>query len=81
MQTGRTRLIELLAYQGRSVTWFCERLGIDRSLLYRWNDGTRTPSETHRRQAAELLGVPEALIFLPSELLSGSELLPTGTTA
>lgn len=79
MQRYECRVTEVLSYQGRSVTWFCERLGIDRSLLYRWADGTRTPSDEHRRSAAELLGVPEHYIFLPCVLPDGSDTLPEGS--
>lgn len=78
MQRDKSRIMEILDYQGRSVTWFCERLGVDRSLLYRWNDGSRTPNDDHRRRAAEVLGVPEAYLFLPPELPEGSEILPIG---
>lgn len=74
-------LMDVLEHQGRSVTWFCERLGIDRSLLYRWNDGSRTPSEAHRRVASQVLGVPEALLFLPTVLRESSDSLSSDSEA
>jgi transcriptional regulator with XRE-family HTH domain len=58
----------VLKHQGRSVEYLATRLGVSHSLLYRWKDGSRTSSAAYRRHAADILGVPEALLFLPTVL-------------
>lgn len=38
--------------------WLAERVGVDRSLLYRWLIGVRPIPEHRQRQIAALLGMP-----------------------
>lgn len=71
-----SRVLEVLKSQGRSVAWFARQLGISHSLVYRWADGSRTPTDTHRRRAAEVLGIPESLLFLAVELPAGNKQIP-----
>lgn len=63
----RCTIPSVLAEQGRSVAWFCRRVGISRALFYRWQDGSRVPVARHRRRASEVLALPEAVLFVPSE--------------
>ncbi len=65
--TYRCTIPSVLAEQGRSVAWFCRRVGISRALFYRWQDGSRVPVARHCKRASEVLALPEAVLFVPCE--------------
>lgn len=65
--TYRCTIPSVLTEQGRSVAWFCRRVGISRALFYRWQDGSRVPVARHRKRASEVLALPESVLFVPCE--------------
>ena len=70
----RCTIPEVLAEQGRSVAWFCRRVGISRALFYRWQDGSRVPVLRHRKRSSEVLALPEAVLFVPCVSLTSDNL-------
>lgn len=71
----RSNLSAVIKQQGRTNAWFFRKMGISESLFYRIESGSRTPTAGYRAKAAEVLGVPKALLFLPTELLDSNETL------
>ena len=71
-------ILSVLEYQGRSIEYLAQRLGVSRAALYRWRDGSRVAPAEQRVRAAEIVGVPEALLFVPGESPSGAILAPIG---
>ena len=63
----RCTIPAVLAEQGRSVAWFCRRVGISRALFYRWIDGSRPAIERHRQRSSEVLALPQSFLFVPIE--------------
>lgn len=78
----RCTIPEVLAERGQSVAWYCRKASISRALFYRWVDGSRTVGARHRRRAADILALPESVLFVPIESLESdkvaqeSELVP-----
>lgn len=70
-QRYKSTIPSVLQEQGRSVAWFCRRVGISRALFYRWVDGSRGIAPQYRHRCAEVLGIPESVLFLPTESLVG----------
>lgn len=68
----------VLEHQGRSVEYLAQRLGVSRATLYRWRDGSRVAPPEQREAAANVLGVPVTLLFLPQESPAGDESTPDG---
>lgn len=56
-------LAVVLAQQDRSASWLSKRCGFDASYAHKVITGQRTPSKAFREKAAELLDVPESLLF------------------
>lgn len=56
-------LADVLAKQDRSASWLSKRCGFDASYAHKVIAGQRTPSKAFRAKAAELLDVPETLLF------------------
>ena len=81
MQDARVfwgNVFAVLAYQGRSIEYLAGRLGVSRAAIYRWRDGSRVAPAEQRHRAAELIGVPEPLLFVPRESPDGVILEPLG---
>jgi transcriptional regulator with XRE-family HTH domain len=75
MTTGyRCTIPEVLDERGQSVTWFCRKAGISRALYYRWLDGSRPILAEQRRRAADVLGLPESVLFVPIESLASDRI-------
>lgn len=79
--TYRSNVQQILRAQERTVTWFCRRVGISRALFYRMERGERTMTADYRERAADVLHVPQTLLFLPSDMPQGTAFLPSGTAA
>lgn len=74
MQDARVfwgNVFSVLEYQGRSIEYLAGRLGVSRAAIYRWRDGSRVAPVEQRLRAAEIVGVPEPLLFVPHESPSG----------
>lgn len=56
-------LAAVLAEQDRSASWLSKKCGYDPSYASHVIAGRRTPSPRFRAKAAEILGVPEELLF------------------
>lgn len=67
MSKFRSNVSAILRHQGRSDRWFYTTMGVSESLHYAIERGTRQPTDEYRAKAAQILGVPEALLFLPFE--------------
>jgi hypothetical protein len=52
-----TRLLNCLRAQGRSTTWFCRQMNINRSTLWRVEQGLIAPPADWYQRAAAVLGV------------------------
>lgn len=65
MNEYKSHVSAILAEQGRSDRWFYRQMGVSESLFYHIERGTRRPSAEYRAKAAQLLGVPERLLFAP----------------
>jgi hypothetical protein len=76
MQRFRSRVSDILSHQGRSDRWFYTNMGVSESLHYCVERGTRNASAEYRARAALLLGVPEAILFLPIESSDVGEMAP-----
>lgn len=63
MRETATQIPALLKAQGRSVGWFCRVVGIHRSYYWMMESGQRPVSQTYLSRAAEVLGVPVALLL------------------
>lgn len=70
----------VLDHQGRSLEYLAQRLRVSRTALYRWRDGSRVAPAEQRAAAAEILGVPEALLFLTLESPTGDNISPSGAS-
>lgn len=62
-----TNISTILQHQGRSDRWFYQRMGISESLFYSIESGTRRATEEYQRKAADVLGLPVELLFLPQD--------------
>ncbi len=71
-------VFSVLEYQGRSIEYLAQRLSVSRAAIYRWRDGSRVAPAEQRHRAAEIVGVPEALLFVPRESPIGATLEPIG---
>lgn len=81
MQDARVfwgNVFAVLEYQGRSVEYLAQRLDVSRASLYRWRDGSRVAPAKQRQRVAEIVGVPEGLLWLPIESPVGDFLAPYG---
>lgn len=65
-----SNVFRVLKHQGRSVEYLAKRLGVSHTALYRWRDGSRVSPLHYHETAADVLGVPKALLFLPDDLPS-----------
>ena len=74
--TYRCTVPDVLREQGRSVAWFCRKVGICRALYYRWLDGSRPILPVHRARAAAVLGLPERFLFVPIASLESDKVAP-----
>lgn len=65
----RTRepLFDILDERGIRRDWFASRLGVSRSFISMVESGQRRLTPARRRRAAEVLAVPEHLLFRPEE--------------
>lgn len=61
-----------LKSRGQSKTWFARKMGINRTWLYQIHWGERPLTNAFQSRAAELLQLPEELLFLPTELRTGN---------
>lgn len=52
-----------LERQERSERWLARKVGVDSSLVHRIINGERRPSDAFKKRAAEVLGIPEELLF------------------
>ena len=57
----RYRWAEVLASQGRSLTWLAERTGVARVTVYSYSQGRRRPPKAWLDRTAEVLGVPASM--------------------
>ena len=71
-----TNVFWLLEHQGRTATYMARQLGVSTATLYRWRDGSRVAPVAQRARAAEILGVPERLLFWAIDLPAGDNLAP-----
>lgn len=60
-------LAAVLISQERTASWLGRRCGKSPSYVLRVINGERRPSADFRRRAAQLLGVPEELLFPADE--------------
>ena len=56
-------LSEVLASQERTLSWLARKTGKSPSYVLRVTTGERRPSPEFKAKAAEILGVPESLLF------------------
>lgn len=56
-------LSEVLAEKERTQSWLARRVGKSPSYVSRVIDGERNPSPDFKAKAAEILEVPESLLF------------------
>lgn len=77
-RVGWDNVFAVLDHQGRSVEYLAQRLNVSRAAIYRWRDGSRTPSTEQCERTANILGVPVALLFAPIESPSGDINTPEG---
>lgn len=56
-------LADVLAEQDRSAAWLSKKCGYDPSYASHVIAGRRNPAPDFRVRAAEILGVPESLLF------------------
>lgn len=59
-------LTATLETQGRSARWLAKRVGVSPAYITRVVNGERTASEEFKAKAAEVLGIPERLLFPPA---------------
>lgn len=71
-----SNVFRVLKHQGRSVEYLAKRLGVSHTALYRWRDGSRVAPLHYHDTAADVLGVPKGLLFLPADLPLSKESLP-----
>ena len=74
-----SNIFRVLKHQGRSVEFLAQRLKVSHTALYRWRDGSRVAPESQMHAASDILGVPMALLFLPTDLPSGRESVADGS--
>lgn len=56
------RLQEEIHGKGRRVSWIAEQIGVDRTTIYRYMDGSRNITEDAAKRIAAVLEIPvEAL--------------------
>lgn len=60
-------MFDFLEARGTRRTWFAERLGVSRNFLSMVEHGRKRFPPARRARAAEILGVPEHLLFRPEE--------------
>lgn len=60
-------LFSVVDSRGIRHVWLAEQLGIDRRRWWEMRKGQRRFPDDLRSRAAELLGVPESVLFRPSE--------------
>jgi plasmid maintenance system antidote protein VapI len=73
-----TGLTETLEQQGRTAAWLGRQLGVHRSYVTHIAAGRRTVDGDRAARVAQLLGVPERMLF---ELASESETLSLAEVA
>lgn len=56
-------ILAVLESQERSISWLARKTGKSPSYVLRVTQGERRPSEDFRRRAAEVLTVPEHMLF------------------
>jgi transcriptional regulator with XRE-family HTH domain len=56
-------LQDVLASQERTLSWLARKTGKSPSYVLRVTTGERRPSPEFKAKAAEILGVPESLLF------------------
>lgn len=56
-------IAEILARQERTLSWLARKTGKSPSYVLRVTTGERRPSPEFKAKAAEVLGVPESLLF------------------
>ena len=57
------KLREVMKKQGRLKNWIAKNLGIHPSNISFWLSGTRNIPDKYKSKIAELLGVPEKILF------------------
>lgn len=63
----REPLFDILDERGIRRDWFASRIGVSRSFISMVESGQRRLAPARRRLAAEVLSVPEHLLFRPEE--------------
>lgn len=73
-RNSRLVLFDVLDFRGIRHDWFAGKVGLSKSFLSQIKNGTAPFPRARRAVAAEVLGVPEALLFLPSGSITVEEL-------
>jgi len=71
----RSQTSAILRSQGRTNAWFWRKMGVSKALFYAVESGRRPATAEYRKRAAEVLGLPEDVLFLPTVLTQDSETL------
>jgi hypothetical protein len=57
---------EVLDKQGRTLQWFADKMHVSPSYVYKLKAGTREWTAELKARAAEILDIPQYVLFLPN---------------
>lgn len=68
-----SRLTEILDARGIKYAWLARQVGYQRAYLSHVKAGRYSPSATFRARAAQVLGLPEDVVFFPLPVQDSDE--------